>query len=390
MNQYRKLAQLFISFSLWLTLCAPVLASGLQQEYVTTTPVLADGVLYVASSTYPWHRGHLRAIDIFDTFPVTLWDAAERMPLAGIGDNPGDQASSDPPAMIQIDNLNRSLFTNLADSLLPLTGEQMENLQPLLGVASRVEAEILLHAVRGRRGGSPDQVAGSGEDPQRLWGLSRSSPVLVGRSAVSAAQVQRDRILYVGAEDGMLHAFFVSRWDSATETYLIDDDDGGRELWAYLPGSFLPYLKNQPLDDSVGELVVHLDGSPVVRELFLDLDGDGSRNWHTLLVATGTMLQSRRSSLFVMDITNPYRPELLWEKLLPGDSVGRTRGVTVGGCGTASGSPDCLYLTADFAAGDDTGIHALAVELASGAELWQFTAPYSASGAVAEVTPAVP
>ncbi len=53
MNRYRKLARVFISFSLWLTLCAPVLASELQQEYVTTTPVLTDGVLYVASSIYP-------------------------------------------------------------------------------------------------------------------------------------------------------------------------------------------------------------------------------------------------------------------------------------------------------------------------------------------------
>ncbi len=390
MNRYRKLARVFISFSLWLTLCAPVLASELQQEYVTTTPVLTDGVLYVASSIYPWHRGHLRAIDIFETFPVTLWDAAERMPLAGIGDNPGDQTSSDPPAIIQVDNQYRSLFTNLADSLLPLTVGQVGKLLPALGVASTAEAEVLLHAARGRRGGSPEQVSGSGEDPQRLWSISRSSPVLVGRSSFSAAQEQRDRILYVGAGDGQLHTFFVSRWDSTTGTYLINDSDGGRELWAYLPGSFLPYLKNQPLEDSLGELAVHLDGSPVVRELFLDLDGDGRRDWHTLLVATGTIVQGRRSCLFVIDISNPYQPELLWEKLLPGDAVGRTRGVTFGDCGTASGSSSCLYLTADFAAGGDAGLHALAVELATGEKLWQFSVPYSASGVVAEATPAVP
>ena len=80
---------LLICLGLCLAGSCQALASRLQQEYVTTTPVLADGVLYVASSNYPWHRGHLRAIDILDTFPVTLWDAAERMPLAGIGDVPG-------------------------------------------------------------------------------------------------------------------------------------------------------------------------------------------------------------------------------------------------------------------------------------------------------------
>ena len=390
MKGYRKLAHGLIGLGLCLAGCGAVLASDLQQEYVTTTPVLANGVLYVASSTYPWHRGHLRAIDILDTFPLTLWDAAERVPLAGVGDNPGDQAGSDPPSRIQTDNLYRTLFTNLAGEFLPLTAGQAARLLPALGVASTAEAELLLHAVRGRRGGSLQQVAGSGENPQRLWSISRSSPLLVGRSPVSAAQGERDRVLYAGAEDGLLHAFFVSRWHSEAGNYLIDDPDGGIELWAYLPGSFLPHLKNQPMKDYADGLAVHLDGSPLVSEQFLDLDGDGRRNWHTLLVATGTIVQNRRSCLFVVDITDPYQPELLWEKILPGDAVGRTRGVTLGACPPAAASPSCVYLTADFNEAGAAGIHALAMELATGQGLWQFTTAYSASGPVAEATPAVP
>jgi outer membrane protein assembly factor BamB len=189
----------------------------------------------------------------------------------------------------------------------------------------------------------------------------------------------------------MLHAFFVSHWNAETGHYLNDDPDGGAELWAYLPGTFLPYLKAQPLDDSFDEVAVHLDGSPVVKELFLDLDGDGRRHWHTLLVATGTVLQNRRSCLFVMDITDPYHPELLWEKLLPGENVGRTRGVIVEAGGPITEASNCIYLTADFAAdAGSAGIHALAVDLATGRERWQFSAPYAATGVVAEATPAVP
>jgi outer membrane protein assembly factor BamB len=389
---------LLICFCLCLTGGGPTLASDLQQEYVTTSPVLADGVLYVASSISPGHRGHLRAIDLVDIFPVTLWDAAERMPLAGVGDQPGELASSDPPTIIQRDNRYRSLFTNLAGSWLPLVAGQVGRLQPALGVASASAAAMLLHSVRGRRGGSPEQVAGSADDPQRLWSISRSSPVLVGRSPVNAETGQRDRVLYVGAEDGMLHAFFVDRWDADADSYLIDDPDGGTELWAYLPGSFLAHLKDQPLDDSQGgvdaspgEVAVHLDGSPVVRELFLDLDGDGQRSWHTLLVATGTVAQSHRSCLFVMDITDPYQPELLWEKLLSGEGVGRTRGVTVDLCGIASAAANCIFLTADGTGGNGaSAIHALALELQTGQGLWQFTAAYAASGPVTEATPAVP
>ena len=157
----------------------------------------------------------------------------------------------------------------------------------------------------------------------------------------------------------MLHAFFVSPWDAASNDFLQDDSEAGAELWAYLPGSFLPHLKGQPLDDDPGALSVHLDGPPVVRELFLDLNGDGLYRWHTLLEATGTLVQSRRSNLLVLDITDPYQPELLWETLLPGNEIGRTRGVTIDRCGSVTETRDCIYLTADSVGGDGpAAIHA--------------------------------
>jgi outer membrane protein assembly factor BamB len=380
MTRKHTLVQIIICLALCLTGLNPATAGELEREYVTTTPVLADGVLYVASSTYPGHRGHLRAIDILDTFPVTLWDAAEQVPLPGIDDRQ--------PDTIQRDSPYRSLFTNDAGSLLPLSAAQAETLLAALRLNSLAEAKTLLHAIRGRRGGSSEHPEGVIDDAQRLWNISRSSPVMVGSSRLNPDAVDRDRVLYAGAEDGMLHAFFTSRWNSDAGSYLIDDPDGGTELWAYLPGSFLPHLKDQPLNDAFGDLAVHLDGTPVVRELFLDLDGDGRRRWQTLLVATGTRLQERSSSLFVLDVTDPYQPELLWERPLPGTGVGRTRGVNVSRC--ASSSSQCIYLTTDFDAEDDAGIHALAITLETGELLWQFTAPYPVTGVVASATPAVP
>jgi outer membrane protein assembly factor BamB len=387
----RKRILVFLLFCFWQVVVNPVQSSDLRQEYVTTTPVLVDGILYVASSMYPDRRGHLRAIDILDIFPTTLWDAGAQMPSAGVGNAPGELASSDPPSVIQRENLYRSLFTSLGGRQLALTGGEAARLQGALDVVSQADAEILLHTLRGRRNGSREQTVGSGEDPQRLWGISRSSPVLVGKSPVDAAISQRDRVLYVGAEDGMLHAFFVSRWDVDSGNYLIDDPDGGAELWAYLPDSFLPHIKDQPFEEDLGDLAVHLDGSPVVREIFLDLDSDGRRSWSTLLVATGTLVQNRRSCLFVIDITDPYLPVVLWETLLPGNNVGRTRGVALGDCGTASAPENCIYLTADFnEGGEHAGMHALALKLDTGQLLWQFTAPYPIFGPVAEATPAVP
>jgi len=380
MNEHRPL-YLFTCLCLWLASHGQSLANALQQEYVTITPAYADGVLFIASAENLSHRGHLRAIDILNAFPLVLWDAAEHMPQAGTGRTQ--------PESILPDNTFRTIFTNLNEILLPLEAGQAEHLQPVLGSASVAEAEILLHTVRGRRGGTPELAAGTTEDRQRLWGISRSSPVLVGSSPVDKESRQRPRVLYAGAEDGMLHAFFVSHWDDDTGNYPSDDPDGGIELWAYLPGSFLPHLAEQPLDSTPGQIAIHLDGTPVVGERFVDFDGDGQRDWRTLLVATGTILQRRCSCLFVMDVTDPYRPELLWEMQLPGSGVGRTRGVSLGRC--ENETSDCLYLTADFAPQTGAvGMHALAVSLADGQLLWQFSAPYAASGPVAEATPAVP
>lgn len=366
---------------LWLANYGQSLAAGLPQEYVTTSSVYADGVLYIASTEALSHRGHLRAIDLVDTFPRRLWDAAEQVPPAGTGRSQ--------PESIRPTNPYRVIFTNLDGALLPFEVDQATRLQPMLGSTTVVEAEILLHAVRGRRGGTPKLTAGVAEDPQRLWGISRSTPVLVGRSVVNTQARQRPRVLYAGAEDGMLHAFFVSRQEAENGSYPNDDPDGGAELWAYLPGSFLPHLTDQPLDELSGPIAIHLDGTPVVSEQFVDPDGDGQRDWRTLLVTTGTIQHDQRSCLFVLDITNPYRPGLLWEMPLPGAGVGRTRGINLAGC--VNDTSDCLYLTTDFALQSGaTGLHALAVSLMTGQLIWQFTTHYATSGSVAAATPAVP
>lgn len=379
--QRHRLLGVFLPLCLWLASYGQSLAEGLPQEYVTTSPVYADGVLYVASTEALSHRGHLRAIDLVGRLPRQLWNAAEEVPPAGTGRSQPDN--------ILPRGSYRVLFTNLEDALLPVAADQAERLQIELGSRSVIDAEILLHAVRGRRGGTPELTAGANEDVQRLWGISRSSPVLVGPSPVDSQARQRPRVIYAGGEDGMLHAFFVSRQEGENGSYPLDDPDGGAELWAYLPGSFLPHLAEQPLDDAPGSIAVHLDGTPLVSEQFLDLDGDGQHNWQTLLVATGTIQRDRRSCLFVLDITDPYRPGLLWEMPLPGVGVGRTRGVNLARCDNDTSV--CLYLTADLAPQTGAaGLHALAVSLTSGHLLWQFSTDYAASGPVTEVTPAVP
>lgn len=353
-------------------------------EYVTTTPVVADGLLYIASFDKPWRHGHVRAIDISGARPAVLWDAAERVPLPGTGSRPGGLSDSDPPAEIARDNRYRSLFTNLGSLLVPLVTSEAGHLQASLGAASEVAAVQQLSALRGRSGITLQQPLGDTDKTFRLAAFSRSSPALVGRSPNSLAE--RDRVLYLGAEDGLLHALLASRWDADSGDYLRDDPAGGTELWGYLPESFLPHLLEQ---QTLQDPRVHLDGSPAVTDVFAALPGEGRRSWRTWLAATGTVASRRQSNLFVMDVSDPYRPMLLWERFLPGDGMGRSRGVTFPVNG--SFTEPTLYLNADFAPDlGQGGVHASAVEAKTGQLLWQFSSGYDLQASEINAPPAPP
>ena len=60
------------------------------------------------------------------------------------------------------------------------------------------------------------------------------------------ANLTRKKVVYVGANDGMLHAFVVGKYDSSNNRWLYkpsEDSEIGTELWAYIPSNFLSELK---------------------------------------------------------------------------------------------------------------------------------------------------
>lgn len=386
-------------------LLSPVVrADDTPQELTATTPILADGVLYTASFTRPGQAGHLRATDLTSSSPQQLWDAGEQMPAAGTGSNPGDQTSSDPPAQIDPANLYRFLFSSLESR----TGITMQRLSPLdaavlqsnLAVASVTAAEQLLNQVRGRDGVSPETPAGTSDVPQRLWGISRSTPAVVGRSQRVTGADDRDQTVYVGAEDGLLHAFYAGQWQADANGYNQESPGAGQELWGYLPEQLLSSTKDQPFEDDSARFAIHVDGAPVASDLYADWNGDGQRQWRTYLAGTASLPLQGRSCAFAFDVTDPRNPELLWEKTLPGSNPGLTRGVVLG-TPAAEPSQPVLYLTTAYARKVNTtglpdpvngsyGLRACALDPLSGNLLWQWQSPYAPPLTSINATPAVP
>ena len=403
MIRNRRVEHLLPTASLLIELCGVLVMSicialpaeaEVPAELFKSAPAVDGELLLVGSADSSSHLGHLRAFDLYGIGDGPLWDAALLMPQPGIGTSPGNHVDSDPPLEPGADNLYRSLFTNLPGEkgLMPLAAQSAEVLQPLLGVANRAAAEALINLTRGRSGCNEENPAGTADGDHLLWGIRSSSPTVVGRSPVLETAEIRDRVAYVGATDGMLHAFHGGSWQE--QGYLNNDPAAGVELWAYLPGSLLEFLKDQPFGETGRLPVVEVDSQPAVGDFFIDLDGDGIPHWHTLLAASAKVFTADRSSLFVLDVTDPYRPELVWEQLLSGDGMATTGGVCFGQSEAGQDGSAQLFLstTRSSAAADSTspGIGIMAIDLLSGATDWQFFSTYQGLPDAFTTAPPVP
>ena len=131
-------------------------------------------------------------------------------------------------------------------------------------------------------------------------------------STFKAAQSTRTPIVYVGANDGMLHAFDVSVTTTTTTTSasppvtttaIAANSNSGNEVFAYIPAILtadLPQLAQPAFEfDSL------VDATPTVRDVFVDADGAGSGTvdaWRTYLVGG---LRNGGRGIYALDVTDP-------------------------------------------------------------------------------------
>jgi len=109
----------------------------------------------------------------------------------------------------------------------------------------------------------------------------------------------RKSLVFVGANDGMLHAF---------------NAETGAEEFAFVPSAVFPTLNkltSSGYNEAGGEHHYFVDGTPVVRDVYIN------SQWRTVLVGT---LRAGGRSIFALDITDPGNISLLWE-LNAGDDL---------------------------------------------------------------------
>ncbi|MDZ7585440.1 MAG: PilC/PilY family type IV pilus protein [Thiobacillus sp.] len=114
--------------------------------------------------------------------------------------------------------------------------------------------------------------------------------------ATGVTKVTRKKMLYVGANDGMLHAF-----NAASTTAL----GGGTEMFAYVPNAVIPNLYK--LADPDYQHVFYVDGSANSGDAYLN------SQWKTVLLGT---LGAGGKAVFALDVTNPDSfdsTKVMWE-----------------------------------------------------------------------------
>jgi Tfp pilus tip-associated adhesin PilY1/acetyltransferase-like isoleucine patch superfamily enzyme len=197
--------------------------------------------------------------------------------------------------------------------------------------------------------------------------------------------VTRDRLLLVGANDGMLHAFQAGIWSTSTLAY---DMGTGKELWAFISPELLPRLKG--VATSAGDITSHsflTDGSVMVQDVWTGGtlskdDAANSTSWKTVAVYGH---RDGGSTYVALDITDGT-PKLLWVFPQPNMSAELAEmarswldtypaPASIGPLRATSGT-DIIdkwvaLLSGGFDPTDRTGRMLVALDVATGAVLWE-------------------
>jgi len=269
-----------------------------------------------------------------------------------------------------------------SDELIRFHTDNLARLKPFLGVNDAscddcasylnatdndTRASVLINWTRGYDQADITGYTASGLRPRTLdngnvWKLGdivNSTPVSVGKAPDNYHVIygdysfqtyydsvrDRETVVYVGGNDGMLHAFTSWQYDSANAAYVdpepsdssgdpcfISGERIGDELWAYIPQTLLPHLKW--LADPEYNHAYYVDLKPKIFDAKIDVGSGAGAEWRTLLICglnlggkhiwatddfgNGDVTRHFYPTYFCMDITVPREPRLLWERSYEG------------------------------------------------------------------------
>lgn len=245
--------------------------------------------------------------------------------------------------LLSRDASSRKIFTAIEKNPYLFTSSNAAVLKDKMGANDEIEAANLITWARG------EDVDGYRHRAGWILGdIINSTPVVVGvpsqyvleesYEAFRVAHENRNRMVYVGANDGMVHAF---------------DAESGYEEWAFVPEFALP--KFEAMADSFYCHTYSCDQTMTVR------DAKVNNVWKTVMVSGGG---KGSSSIFALDITNPVSPNLLWQADLPNGKKDHSevqvvsvagRSIALVGSGLDTDNMEAFLYAYDITTGDRLG-----------------------------------
>ena len=160
------------------------------------------------------------------------------------------------------------------------------------------KAQNLIAYLRGQTGSEStlyrarDHILGDfGSSKPAYVRLSPYAFIDTGHAAFRTAQASRSATIYIGANDGMLHAF---------------NGNTGDERWAFIPKTVFPGLYKLAATDYATNHRYYVDGTPETMDIY---DASASA-WKTILVGG---LNGGGRGYYALDVTDPSSPKGLWE-----------------------------------------------------------------------------
>jgi type IV pilus assembly protein PilY1 len=303
-------------------------------------------------------EGHIEAYDISPAGEIL--DAAGNPAIESVTDEFYDPPNPHWDAGVRLrSNASRTLYTTLPAPIgqtsftnnatvraalgVSLAEVSLFPNYPASGVTTQLEGEdAVINYLRGEDAFDEDGDTNSLELRAKVLGdIFHSTPIIVGPPTSQllgetnyeffrAAFAGRDRVLYAGANDGMLHGFDAGSLTTgdnpltpAVEVAAKFYSPGtGDELFGYVPGLLLDDIKLVPRNSP--RTYYFVDGSPVVADVWLRSGlGDYTRQtdeWTTISV---TGFREGGAGYLALDVTDPASvssmdahgpyPKFLWE-----------------------------------------------------------------------------
>lgn len=352
---------------------SPIVATLTSTDYVvqgttgTTGTKVALTTTNASTWTFPAYTGHMRARSVASISSTAstyssgtiLFDANGKIPTSSATCSIGSTGLNGSCRYV-FTNTNTPAGTTFHPSTISFDDTNASTIVPkiLTGLSSANQTTVL-QKIRGAS----------------LGGVDRSTVAVIGPSTVAGA-ASRPSIAYFGAADGMLHAVCAST-DATICSSL------GTELWAFMPAVQLPLVayNDQRIDGSVHVVDAYGD--------FTNNPATGSKSWHTVLTfQTGysNSAEGGKPAAYAIDVTDPSKPILLWEYTTPSTATPYDFGtglVTAVGPTLVNGALTNLAVLETNNGGSGTSaMVATALQLETGAKVWQFSTQYPTGASV--------